>query len=345
MILQQVKHQHASRNTVMHALFMYYFLGLQRTKIARLLCKSLSTVSNWIERYETSADYYRRQTAALKHINEEQQEWIVDFYKQNPVAFLDEAKKAFELRFKKYISILERSAMQVRQDDVFSFFHELASINWSYHNIEFLDEVSFDSRGMLRKRGYAIKGRKLCFRGEFDRKPRVSMLCFIDVNGMVQVFDTIGTFDRHKFVKYCAIHAKQCSVYPGKSSIWILDGASIHCHADIVYSLRSLGIIPIFLPAYCPFYNPIEYVFGLIKKAFRRHYKESETRDLMHFVMSIMKKFQNYDLSRIYHHCGYTCQGRFRHDKQLSGIHEAPSANELDNLLDFIDSDEQNETS
>ncbi|KAH9083996.1 putative DDE superfamily endonuclease domain-containing protein [Aphanomyces euteiches] len=96
-----------------------------RTKIARLLSKSLST----------------------------QQEWIVDFYKQNPVAFLDEAKKAFELRFKKYISvssvwriihkfgftwkILERRAMQ---DDVFRFFHELASINWSYHNIEFLDE-------------------------------------------------------------------------------------------------------------------------------------------------------------------------------------------------------------
>ncbi|KAH9083997.1 Serine/threonine-protein Kinase rio2 [Aphanomyces euteiches] len=301
-----------------------------RTKIARLLSKSLST----------------------------QQEWIVDFYKQNPVAFLDEAKKAFELRFKKYISvssvwriihkfgftwkILERRAMQ---DDVFRFFHELASINWSYHNIEFLDEVSFDSRGMLRKREYDIKGRKLCCRGEFDRKPRVSMLCFIDVNGMVQVFDAIGIFDRHKFFKSCAIHSKRCSIYPGKGSIWILDGASIHCHADIVYSLRSLGIIPIFLPAYCPFFNPIEYVFGLIKKAFRRHYKESETRDLMHFVMSIMKKFQNYDLFRIYHHCGYTRQGRFRHDKQLSGIHEAPSANELDNLLDFIDSDEQNETS
>ncbi|KAG9416319.1 hypothetical protein AC1031_000717 [Aphanomyces cochlioides] len=130
MILQQVKHQHASRNTVMHALFMYYFLGIQRTKIARLLCKSLSTVSNWIERYESSTDYQRKQTLVLKHISEEQQQWIVDFYKQNPIAFLDEAKKAFEMRFKKYISvssvwriihkfgftwkILERRAMQAR---------------------------------------------------------------------------------------------------------------------------------------------------------------------------------------------------------------------------------------
>ncbi|KAH9128017.1 hypothetical protein AeMF1_001760 [Aphanomyces euteiches] len=291
MILQQVKHQHASRKTVMHALFMYYFLGVKCTKIAHLLCKSVSTISNWIDRFETSADYQRKHTAVFKSFSKEHQAWVVDYYKHNPIAFLDEAKKSFEQHFKKYISVstiwriihkhgytwkvLELRAMQIRQDDIYRFFNELSSLNWSQYSVEFLDEVSFDSRGMLRKRGYAIKGQKLCFRGEFDRKPRVSLLCFINVTGVVQVFDTFGTFDRHAFVKCCATHAKQCSKYPGKGSIWILDGASIHCHEDIVYSLRSVGIVPIFLPAYCPFFNPIEYVFGLVKKAFRRHYKES----------------------------------------------------------------------
>ncbi|OWZ04489.1 Serine/threonine-protein kinase [Phytophthora megakarya] len=54
------------------------------------------------------------------------------------------------------------------------------------------------------------------------------------------------------------IRGKTVHQYPGRGSVWILDGAKIHCHPDIVYYLRSLGIISIFLPCYCPFYNPID---------------------------------------------------------------------------------------
>ncbi|POM75185.1 Serine/threonine-protein kinase rio2 [Phytophthora palmivora] len=138
-------------------------------------------------------------------------------------------------------------------------------------NIEFLDEVRFDNRGMLRSRGYCLKGKKHAFR----------------VTGVVALFHlcgwphgkfrTDGTFDRSKFVECCRVHAhsgKTVHQYPGRGSVWILDGAKIQCHPDIVYYLRPLGIIPIFLPAYCPFYNPIEYLFDLIMKAFKRQYVE-----------------------------------------------------------------------
>ncbi|CAK4196782.1 unnamed protein product, partial [Aphanomyces euteiches] len=43
---------------------------------------------------------------------------------------------------------------------------------------------------MLRTRGYSLKGQKLAFRGEFTRKPRVSLLCFINVDGLVETFLT-----------------------------------------------------------------------------------------------------------------------------------------------------------
>ncbi|KAH9095591.1 hypothetical protein Ae201684P_015392 [Aphanomyces euteiches] len=151
-----------------------------------------------------------------------------------------------------------------------------------------------------------MRGEKLCFRGEFDRKPRVSLLCFIDVKGVTQVFDTLGTFDRHAFVQCCAIHAKSCSQYPGRSSVWVLDGASIHCHPDIVFYLRSVGIVPIFLPAYCPFFNPIEYVFGLVKKLLLRKYEENSKKDLLAFILGGMQHFRSYDISGIYKHCGYS---------------------------------------
>lgn len=54
--------------------------------------------------------------------------------------------------------------------------------------------------------------------------------------------------------------------YPGKHSIFIMDGAKIHCDKNLVYWLLSLGVIIIFLPAYCPFFNPIEVMFSMLKK-------------------------------------------------------------------------------
>ncbi|RHY22442.1 hypothetical protein DYB32_009503 [Aphanomyces invadans] len=334
MILDVVRGQHASRNTVMHALYAHYYLGMKRQEVAKLFHKSMSTVSAWIQRYEASGDYSRTTSKRITKFTPAQRKWLLEYFQKNPMTFLDEAKKAFEMEFRRYISlssvwkvihsygltwkVLERRAMHIKQHDVQRFFEELASLNWSHWNIQFLDEVSFDSRGMLRKRGYALKGQKLCFRGEFQRKPRVSLLCFADVTGVVEVFDTVGTFDRARFVDCCVRYLSSVCPYPGRGSIWILDGASIHCHPDIVNILRGHGVVPVFLPAYCAFYNPIEYMFGLMKNAFKRNYKESQTKDLMVFIMSIIESFKSFDLSRIFNHCGYTKQGRFDPSKRLA---------------------------
>ncbi|POM60573.1 Serine/threonine-protein kinase rio2 [Phytophthora palmivora] len=153
--------------------------------------------------------------------------------------------------------------MNIKVSDIVRFMLELSTIKWCQMNIQFLDEVGFDNRGMLRSRGYCLKGKKLAFRGKFNRKARVSLLCFISVDGLVETFHTDGTFDRSKFVGCCRVHAhsgKTVYQYPRRGSVWILDGAKIHWHPDTVYYLRALGIIPIFLPAYYPFYNPIEYL-------------------------------------------------------------------------------------
>lgn len=123
---------------------------------------------------------------------------------------------------------------------------------------------------LIRKKGYGRKGSRLLYRGEFGRAIRTSCLCFIGSNGLLEVCETEGTFDRKAFVEYCRrfTFSRQSKVqqYPGTNSVWIMDGAKIHCHNNFIYYLRSLGIVPIFLPAYCPMFNPIEFVFGMIKK-------------------------------------------------------------------------------
>lgn len=189
-----------------------------------------------------------------------------------PVLYLEEVKELFVKRVGINISVssihpilheggltwrvLERRAIQIQLKDVLRFCDELPEIKWGWEQLVFLDEVSFDGRDMIRKKGYGAKGKRLLYRGEFGRSIRSSCLCFIGAKGVLNVYETEGTFDRKKFVGFCRRFAldRQLKVeqYPGLHSIWIMDGARIHCHENIIYHLRSLGVVAIFLPAYCP---------------------------------------------------------------------------------------------
>jgi transposase len=135
------------------------------------------------------------------------------------------------------------------------------------------------------------------------------------VGGLIAIFDVEGTFDRFTFTRCCgtfvyseANHVRQ---YPGPHSVWILDGASIHRDPEIVHYLRSIGVVPTFLPAYCPFFNPIEFMFGYVKRAFQRYYNESSDRDLLPFVVETFGRFKGLDMSRVFEHCGWMAQGHF----------------------------------
>ncbi|KAH9181856.1 hypothetical protein AeNC1_016168 [Aphanomyces euteiches] len=273
--IEIVVSRHATSNTVMHCLYAYFFLGMTKRELATLYLKDEKTIANWVKRYNDTGTYARKKTQVTRTFTTEEKSWVVEYYKRHPLSFLDEAKAAFERKMKRSISItqiwtiihdhgmtwkvLERRAINICQSDVCRFVSELDMIQWSQRNIVFLDEVSFDNRGMLRKRGYSIKGESLVVRGEFVRKPRVSLLCFINADGIIEYYDTEGTFDRETFLQCCCkfAHCGKVRMHPGKNSVWILDGAKIHCHADIVMHLRQLGIVPIFLHAYCPFFNPL----------------------------------------------------------------------------------------
>jgi hypothetical protein len=133
--------------------------------------------------------------------------------------------------------------------------------------------------------------------------PRVFLLCFIDCNGLIETFVTEGTFDRAQFVKCCREFALSGNLqqHPGRRSVWILDGTQIHCHPSY---FCSIGIILIFLPAYYPFFNPIEFFFGIVKKQLRRNYCETSVRpkDLIKVISTTLNRFC-YLLGIVFKHC------------------------------------------
>ena len=73
-----------------------------------------------------------------------------------------------------------------------------------------------------------------------------------------------------------------------------------------------------FLPAYCPFFNPIEVLFGLVKSKMERYYVENQTADnLEAFVSSVFMLYRQHNFKAIFNHCGYT-SGGFNPAKAMS---------------------------
>lgn len=58
----------------------------------------------------------------------------------------------------------------------------------------------------------------------------MSVLCFLGQQGILETYQTEGTFSRKEFFNYCKDFALGgiCDVFPGRYSVWILDGAKIH---------------------------------------------------------------------------------------------------------------------
>ncbi|EEY57981.1 uncharacterized protein PITG_00580 [Phytophthora infestans T30-4] len=137
---------------------------------------------------------------------------------------------------------------------------------------------------MIRKRGYSLRGHKFAICGDFQRKPRVSVLAFLGVDGSIDYYNTDGTFDRVKFFTCCRYFAYssrgKVRQYPGTHSVWILDGASIHRDPEIIY----------FPP---------------------EHYVESSGSDLLPFVIETFTRFETFKMASDFQHCGWTIQGLF----------------------------------
>lgn len=151
------------------------FFGNSQEGACPNLWKSESTIGYWITKYEENGVYKRKQRKLVyKKFSATVREWLVDLYRREPVLFLDEARQKFYKRFFIAISVssiclilhgagmtwkcIERRAMQIRDDEITRFVRELLSVPWDLSNLVFLDEVSFDNRDMLRRKGYGIVG-------------------------------------------------------------------------------------------------------------------------------------------------------------------------------------------
>lgn len=124
---------------------------------------------------------------------------------------------------------------------------------------------------IMRKHGYAIRGKTPVYHRKLIRGKRISAIAAISSDGLVACECTTGTVDSEiffNFVRGCLI--PQMHPFDGSSpkSILIMDNCTIHHVPEIATLLAS---VTFFLPPYSPDYNPIEETFSYLKNYLKHH--------------------------------------------------------------------------
>ncbi|KAJ3250649.1 hypothetical protein HK103_006214 [Boothiomyces macroporosus] len=172
-----VKNKHAAFETKVYCVYMYIFQGMTQKALAELNGKGIGTINSWIKEYFDGTLREKSIKRQPRKFSCAERQWIIAYYNKNPTAFLEECVEEFNKCYLEKISVssvwrildqegftyktVERRALQIKLSDVHRFCNEINLFNWTKAHLVFLDEVSFDNRGMLRPRGYALKGKML----------------------------------------------------------------------------------------------------------------------------------------------------------------------------------------
>lgn len=95
--------------------------------------------------------------------------------------------------------------------------------------------------------------------------------------------------------------------FPGRNSIVIHDNASFHRGNEIRSAISEWGGVLVALPTYSPDYNPIELLFGWLKKWLRDFPHIVTTQPMLCFVEAMRHVPQEMFIMWA-RHCGYKFQ-------------------------------------
>ena len=125
-----------------------------------------------------------------------------------------------------------------------------------------IDETGFGRFSYDRAYGYAMQGKPLFVRKEKPRMTSISVIACASEHGWTGYKSVKGGVNRVVFCDFL----KSLNLPHG--SVLLLDNASIHRGNAVMKTLEEMGVIPLYVPPYSPWFNPIEKCFSSVKRNF-----------------------------------------------------------------------------
>ena len=120
--------------------------------------------------------------------------------------------------------------------------------------------VSFE---MTAAYGWQNKGQRLNANVATMKSKRWSMLLAVTSDGEHESNLIEGSIDSHHFASF----VKTLHVFRNEKNkkYLLLDNASIHKTNAVLAACETVGLVPLYLPPYTPFFQPVEHCFSVIK--------------------------------------------------------------------------------
>jgi transposase len=157
-----------------------------------------------------------------------------------------------------------------------------------------IDETGFGRFSYMRSYGYCKKGVPLMIRKDKARVTSTTVIACASEDGWTARHSLKGGLTRNGFCEFIQ------SLDLPQGSVLLLDNASIHKGDQAFNTFKNKGFIPLYVPPYSPWYNPIEKCFSIVKRVFGETQNIDEsfnslTKDT-HFVPFFRKSLSCYGL-------------------------------------------------
>lgn len=127
-----------------------------------------------------------------------------------------------------------------------------------------VDETSFGRNG-TPVYGYAPRSSPLFVKQKPPRTTTTSVLTAVKQNGKPVLSKKIGSFDSISFVDALKSFSFE------RGTVVLLDNVAFHHSRVVKQYARECDIHLLYVPAYSPWYNPVEGVFSVVKRHYRIH--------------------------------------------------------------------------
>jgi len=134
----------------------------------------------------------------------------------------------------------------------------------------FIDEVGFNKHTAARRYGWSLRSRRAYASQPFVRNPCFSVIVAINYTGVVAYLVVTGAVNSAIFMHFILSCLAPHIQRDGNNSVLIMDNAKTHHDARLEPVVSAYGAQVLYLSPYSPDFNPIELMFGVIKKRAKR---------------------------------------------------------------------------
>ena len=166
--------------------------------------------------------------------------------------------------------------------------------NINVNNIISIDEIGFDTN-IINNKAWALKGKRI-FKNIGATYKRLTVICTISNHTVLHYKILNGSSNAITFLDFI----KELNI--SNNQYILLDNARIH-HALIVKEyLNNNNIKFLFNVPYCPWFNPIEFIFSKFKKIVKDYKNNNFITNLTNNIKKSIKKIKSIDLYNSFNH-------------------------------------------